>query len=71
MDSCWETYQLAEWREIDEDRIEWREGTKRIEAHVTQIAAERLHLTLQLAGGVTVETYEVARSPFVCPDLPR
>jgi hypothetical protein len=71
MDSCWETYRLARWRQIDDRRIEWTEDTARIEAQIIQLSRERLQLRLQLRGEVREETYRPAPVPTVCPDLPR
>ncbi|MPZ18729.1 MAG: hypothetical protein GEV06_12555 [Luteitalea sp.] len=71
MDSCWETYRLAEWRSVDERRIEWQEDTAAIQAEVAEITDKRLVLRLQLVGETKEETYSAARVPFVCPDMPR
>ncbi|MGH9158510.1 MAG: hypothetical protein ACRD2X_00780 [Vicinamibacteraceae bacterium] len=71
MDSCWETYQLARWRSVDERRIEWQEGTEKIQAEVVEVADDRLVLQLQLVGETKAEAYRAARIPYVCPDMPR
>ena len=71
MGSCVETYRLAAWTAVAADRVEWREDTARVEATVVE-RGEQLTLRLQLVGGETkIETYTLARVPFVCPDLPR
>lgn len=71
MDSCWETYQLAQWQSVDGRKIEWREGPTKIEAQVAQVTDERLVLQLQLVGETKEEGYRTARVPFICPDMPR
>ena len=48
MDSCGETYRLARWTSMTPTRIAWEEDTARIEADVTQAAADVLELRLQL-----------------------
>ena len=71
MDSCWETYRLARWRRLDDQRIEWSEDGARIVARVTQLTHEAFHLRLELRGGAKDEAYRPAAVPTVCPDMPR
>jgi hypothetical protein len=71
MDSCGETYRLAEWRALDDRRIEWTEDTARIEAQITRLDDDELHLRLLLRGEAKDETYRLAKAPTVCPDMPR
>jgi len=71
MGSCWEPYRLAQWQPLSGGRIEWWEETARIEAQIIQSTAEQVQLRLQLARDVKEETYRIAQTPFVCPDLPR
>lgn len=71
MDSCWETYRLAEWQAIDDRRIEWREDSARIEAEVAQKDKDHLRLRLHLASETREEIYRLAETPYVCPDMPR
>jgi hypothetical protein len=68
MDSCGETYRLARWTSMNDTRIAWEEDTARIEADVTQAAADVLELRLHLRSEVKVERYRVAKIPYVCPD---
>ncbi len=68
MDSCGETYRLARWTAIDSTRIAWEEDGARIEADVTQAAADVLELRLHLKSELKVERYRLARVPYVCPD---
>jgi hypothetical protein len=68
MDSCVETYRLARWTSMNGTRIAWEEDTARIEADVTQAAADVLELRLHLRSEVKVERYRLAQVPFVCPD---
>jgi uncharacterized membrane protein len=69
MDSCFETYRLARWEALDEKRIAWQEDTARIEAEVDESAPGRLRLRLKLAQEIKDESYSVAPTPFVCPDV--
>lgn len=71
MTSCVEVYRLARWRQIGQDQIEWDEDGSRIQAAIVDATDDRLHLRLQLVSEVRDEEYELARSPQVCPDLPR
>jgi len=68
MDSCGETYRLSRWTSIDASRIVWEEDRARIEADVSQAAADVLELRLQLKSEVKVERYRLAQVPYVCPD---
>jgi hypothetical protein len=68
MDSCGETYRLARWTSMNDTRIAWEEDTARIEADVTQAAADVLELRLHLRSEAKVERYRLAQVPFVCPD---
>jgi hypothetical protein len=68
MDSCGETYRLARWTSTDASRIAWDEDGARIEADVTQAAADVLELRLQLKSEEKVERYRLAQVPYVCPD---
>jgi len=68
MDSCGETYRLARWTSMNGTRIAWDEDGARIEADVTQEAADVLELRLHLRSEVKVERYRLAQVPYVCPD---
>jgi hypothetical protein len=68
MDSCGETYRLARWTSVTGSRIAWDEDGARIEADVTQSAADVLELRLHLRSEVKVERYRLAPVPYVCPD---
>jgi uncharacterized membrane protein len=69
MDSCFETYRLARWEALDERRIAWQEDTARIEAEVDDATPGQLRLRLKLTPENKDETYRLAPSPFVCPDV--
>jgi hypothetical protein len=71
MDSCGETYRLAEWRALDEHLIEWTEDTARIKAEITRLTDDELQLRLRLRGESKDEAYRLAKAPAVCPDVPR
>jgi hypothetical protein len=42
-----------------------------IEAQVVELDEERLQLRMQLRQATKDESYRVAASPHVCPDMPR
>ena len=69
MDSCFETYRIAEWGVISEDTIRWREDVVPIEARYVQPTKDSLRLKIK--GQDEEETYVAADVPFVCPDMPR
>lgn len=71
MDSCWETYRLERWRTLDDGQVEWQEDTAIIRAEIAQPADDRLQVRLHLVGGVKDETFRLAPTPYLCPDLPR
>ena len=68
MDSCGETYRLSRWTSMDASRIAWEEDRARIEADVTQAAADVLELRLHLKSELKVERYRLAQVPYVCLD---
>jgi hypothetical protein len=71
MDSCFETYRLAEWQAVGDRQIEWQEDTATIEAEITQLTSDSLQLTLALTNETRIENYRVATAPYVCPDMKR
>jgi uncharacterized lipoprotein YbaY len=68
MDSCVETYRLAQWTSIDAGRVVWTEDAARIEAEIVRAAPEELQLRLRLVDGSKEENYRLAKVPYVCPD---
>jgi hypothetical protein len=72
MDSCWETYRLAQWRAESERALVIVEEGLEIPAEVVNASADELHLRLKLVGGEEKdEVYRPATVPYVCPDMPR
>ena len=71
MDSCFETYRIAQWKRLDDRRIEWTEDTARIEAEIVEVGESALRLRLHLGGEVQEVAYRLADVPMVCPDMPR
>jgi hypothetical protein len=71
MDSCFETYRIAQWTRLDDRRIEWTEDTARIEAEIVELSESALRLRLHLGGDVQELAYRLADVPAVCPDMPR
>ena len=70
MDSCFETFRIAEWGVISEDTIRWREDAIPIEAQYVQPTEDSLQL--KIAGMSAEQTYmSTASVPYVCPDMPR
>ena len=71
MDSCGETYRIAQWRAIDDSRIEWTEDSARIEARIVRVTDGELQMQLQLVKSVKDESYRAADTARVCPDMVR
>jgi hypothetical protein len=72
MDSCWETYRLAQWRAESDGSLVIVEAGMEIPARILTASADDLHLRLKLAGGEEKdEVYRPAKVPYVCPDMPR
>jgi len=71
MDSCWETYQLAQWRAESDSVVTWQEGTVEVRGTILELAPERLVLRLALVDGSQDEHYEPATVPYLCPDMRR
>jgi hypothetical protein len=69
MDSCFETFRIAEWGVISEDTIRWREDAIPIEAQYVQPTEDSLQL--KIAGMSAEQTYMSASAPYVCPDMPK
>lgn len=68
-DSCWETYRLSQWRRLDDARVLWSEDGMEIEARVEHAVDGAMTLRLALGAEERAETYRLAATPFVCPDL--
>lgn len=72
MDSCWETYRLAQWRKESEGALVIVEDGMEIPVQVVNASTDELHLRLKLAAGEEKdEIYRPATVPYVCPDMPR
>jgi len=72
MDSCWETYRLAQWRAESERSLVVVEDGQEIPTEIVNASADELHLRLKLVGGEEKdEVYRPATVPYVCPDMPR
>ncbi|HSN85823.1 MAG TPA: hypothetical protein VL025_03650, partial [Thermoanaerobaculia bacterium] len=71
MDSCFETYRLAEWRMVPGGRLVIVEEGVEIPAEVLSASGAELKLRLTLRDGTKEETYRPAPVPYVCPDMPR
>jgi len=67
--SCVEPYRLARWRSLGLARISWEEDAARIDADVVRVTASDLLLRLRLVNETKDERYELARVPYVCPDM--
>lgn len=72
MDSCWETYRLAQWRLVSAASLVIVEDGQEIPAEITANSDGGLSLRLTLVGGETKdEVYQMATVPYICPDMPR
>ena len=71
MDSCFETYRLAEWRMVPGGRLVIVEEGVEIPAEILSASGTELKLRLTLRDGTKEETYRPAPVPYVCPDMPR
>jgi len=71
MDSCFETYRLAEWRMVPGGRLVIVEEGVEIPAEILSASGAELKLRLTLRDGTKEETYRPAPVPYVCPDMPR
>ena len=70
MDSCFETYRLAEWRMAPGGRLVIVEDGEEIPAEILSASGAELKLRLTLRDGPKEETYRPAPVPYVCPDMP-
>ncbi len=66
LDSCWETYRLAEWQELSDGTLLWQEDGADIRAQI--LALSENELVLRVAED---EHYTTASAPYTCPDMPR
>lgn len=72
MDSCWETYRLAQWRQVSGGSLVIVEDGQEIPAEILDAPDNELRLRLTLVGGETKdEVYGPAPVPYVCPDMAR
>ncbi|MGH9459878.1 MAG: hypothetical protein ACRD1X_01580 [Vicinamibacteria bacterium] len=71
LDSCWETYQLVEWRMVTNTSLVWREGTIDVPAEILVLNSDELVLRLDLRGGSEELHYQAPSVPYLCPDIPR
>lgn len=71
MDSCWETYRLAQWRPEAANLIVLIEDGTETRAEASQPTPQELVLRLQTGADTLEERYRLASVPYVCPDMPR
>lgn len=72
MDSCWETYRLAQWRPEAANLIVLIEDGRETRTEALQPSPQELVLRLQVgAAEIMEERYRLASVPYVCPDMPR
>ncbi len=69
--SCVETYRLAPWRWVEGATLVWEEDGQVLRAEVVLVGRDELVLAIDLGGEPVARTFRAARSPVVCPDLPR
>lgn len=66
LDSCWETYRLAEWQEVSDGTLLWQEDGVNIRAEILALSENELVLRV-----IQDEHYIPASAPYTCPDMPR
>ena len=71
MDSCWEVYRLARWRQAGGDTLAWSEDGQEIRAVLMEQGEASLRLRLLLVDGTRDESYRPADVPYVCPEMAR
>lgn len=71
MDSCWETYRLANWEAVSDSSVTWQEDTATIEATLVPSGEDELQMRLFLVSDTLVENYRSTEIPYVCPDMVR
>jgi hypothetical protein len=71
MTSCVETYRLAPWRWVEGATLVWEEDGRVLRAEVVLVGRDELALAIELGDEPVTRTFRAARSPVVCPDLPR
>ena len=71
MTSCVETYRLAPWRWVDGATLVWEEDGRNLRAEVALVEKESLALVIDVGDETITRRYKAARSPVVCPDLPK
>ena len=71
MTSCVETYRLAPWRWVEGATLVWEEDGRVLRAEVALVGRDELALAIDLGGETVTREYRAAKSPVVCPDLPR
>lgn len=72
MDSCWETYRLAQWKQVSDRSLMIVEDGQEIPAEILDTPENELRLRLALVGGEKKdEVYRPAPVPYLCPDMPR
>ncbi len=69
-DSCWETYRLSAWRQVDERNLIWTEDGIDIAAEIVSLSDSELVLRLGVGDGIE-QRFVAAEVPSVCPDVPR
>jgi hypothetical protein len=71
MDSCWETYRLAQWQAESDSTLRWQEDAADIRATIRSLNDKELVLLMRLQSGSEEQHYMAARVPYVCPDIKR
>jgi hypothetical protein len=69
-DSCWETYRLSAWRQVDDRNLVWNEDGMDISAEIVSLTEAEMVLRLDVGGGME-QRFVAADVPTVCPDMPR
>jgi hypothetical protein len=73
IDSCWETYSIATWRQTAPKTLSWDENGIKINADIVSLSKSELVLRVGAAAArdKTEHRYAPAKAPYVCPDMKR
>ena len=67
IDSCWETYRIEAWTSEADSVVRWQEDGRDIRAAVVSLSDDGLMLRINGEN----QSYAVASTPYLCPDMPR
>jgi len=71
MDSCWETYRLATWKQTSDNKLIFVEDQMETPVELLKLTADELHIRLELPREMRERRFRYQRSPYLCPDMKR